>query len=68
MNFMFEWQEQRTLPTKTRQKYYNTTNDMLLTLLTVQYLEYNSYTTFTVFFFDYTPKYLANYNAKQVST
>ena len=32
-------------------------------------LEYNSYTTFTVcFFFNYTPIYLANYNAEQVST
>ena len=54
----------------------------LLTIpLTIRYLhyllyntslEYNSYITFTVcllfFFFNYTPMYLANYNAEQVST
>ena len=63
---------QRTLPTKTR-------HNLLTISLTIRYLYYllyntslidNSYTTFTLclFFFNYTPMYLANYNAEQVST
>ena len=49
----------KTMPLMVRYLYY---------LLYNTSLEYNSYTTFTVFFFNYTPMYLANYNAEQVST
>ena len=73
--FFFFIATQKTLPAKPRQK-------RLSIPLTIRYLnfvlyntplEYNSYTAFTVclllcLFFNYTPMYLANYNAELVST